>query len=77
MPIKVAFIGAGRVGFTRKLSRDILTVPELQDTRFALHDISERNLDMLRRFGYYSPESNGRLCEDVPWYRKRPDEVER
>ncbi len=47
MPIKVAFIGAGSVGFTRGLTRDILTVPELQDTRFAFHDINRRNLDMV------------------------------
>lgn len=32
-------------------------------------------LDMLRRFGYYSTESNGHLSEYVPWYRKRPDEI--
>ncbi len=49
MPIKVAFIGAGSIGFARKLFRDILAVPELQDTHFALFDISERNLDMIAR----------------------------
>ncbi|MFD1886629.1 alpha-glucosidase/alpha-galactosidase [Paenibacillus wenxiniae] len=32
-------------------------------------------IDMLRRFGYYSTESNGHLSEYVPWYRKRPEEV--
>jgi alpha-galactosidase len=47
MPIKVAFIGAGSIGFTRRLFRDILHVPELQDTRFAFTDISKRNLDMV------------------------------
>jgi alpha-galactosidase len=47
MPINVAFIGAGSVGFTRTLFRDILTVPELQDTHFAMTDISRRNLDMI------------------------------
>jgi alpha-galactosidase len=47
VPITVAFIGAGSVGFTRKLALDILTVPELRDTRFALHDINEHNLDMV------------------------------
>lgn len=47
MPVKVAFIGAGSVGFTRTLTRDLLTVPELQDIHVALHDISERNLDMV------------------------------
>ena len=30
---------------------------------------------MLRRFGYYSTESNGHLSEYVPWYRKRPSEI--
>jgi len=47
MPIKVAFIGAGSVGFTRRLFRDILTVPELQETRFSFTDINKRNLDMI------------------------------
>lgn len=32
-------------------------------------------IDMLRRFGYYSTESNGHLSEYVPWYRKRPDDT--
>jgi len=49
VPIKVAFIGAGSVGFTRGLFRDILTVPELQDTVFGMTDISKRNLDMVVR----------------------------
>ena len=30
MPIKIAVIGAGSIGFTRRLMRDILSVPELQ-----------------------------------------------
>ena len=47
MPIKVAFIGAGSVGFTRGLTLDMLKVPELQDTRFAFHDISKQNLEMV------------------------------
>ena len=34
-------------------------------------------IDMLRRFGYYSTESNGHLSEYVAWYRKRPDEIGR
>ena len=32
-------------------------------------------IDILRRFGYYSTESNGHLSEYVAWYRKRPDEI--
>ena len=34
-------------------------------------------IDVLRRFGYYSTESNGHLSEYLPWYRKRPDELAR
>jgi alpha-galactosidase len=49
MPVKIAFIGAGSIGFTRTLVRDILTVPELQDSTLAFTDISERNLDMVTR----------------------------
>jgi alpha-galactosidase len=32
-------------------------------------------IDVLRRFGYYSTESNGHLSEYLPWYRKRPREI--
>jgi len=32
-------------------------------------------IDMLKRFGYYSTESNGHLSEYVPWYRKNPKEI--
>ncbi len=34
-------------------------------------------IDILRRFGYYSTESNGHLSEYLPWYRKRPAEIDR
>lgn len=47
MVVKVAFIGAGSIGFCRRLAQDVLAVPELCDTHFALHDISKRNLDMV------------------------------
>ena len=47
MPVKVAIVGAGSIGFTRGLFRDILSVPELQDTVFAFTDISAQNLDMI------------------------------
>src|SRR3954469_11574575 len=40
-------IGAGSIGFTRRLMRDILAVPELADTEFALTDISQANLEMV------------------------------
>jgi len=47
--LKIAIIGAGSVGFTKKLVTDILSVPELQDLEFALTDIDERNLTMVRQ----------------------------
>ncbi len=47
MGIKIAFIGAGSIGFTRTLMRDVLGVPELQDTAFSFMDINKRNLDMV------------------------------
>jgi alpha-galactosidase len=47
--LKIAIIGAGSVGFTKKLVTDLLCVPELQDLELALTDISEHNLTMVRR----------------------------
>ena len=47
MPMKIAVIGAGSIGFTRRLFRDLLAVPEFQDTRFAFTDIDKRNLEMV------------------------------
>jgi alpha-galactosidase len=47
MAIKIAMIGAGSVGFTRRLMQDILAVPELADTHFALMDIAPHNLEMV------------------------------
>ncbi|WOO42227.1 alpha-glucosidase/alpha-galactosidase [Rubellicoccus peritrichatus] len=44
---KITFIGAGSIGFTRRLVADILTVPEMADTLFAFTDISKANLDMV------------------------------
>ncbi len=47
MSVTVAMIGAGSIGFTRRLVQDILAVPEMAGTTFHLTDISERNLDMV------------------------------
>ena len=47
MAIKIAMIGAGSIGFTRRLMSDVLAVPEFADATFAFTDISERNLDMV------------------------------
>lgn len=45
--IRIAMIGAGSIGFTRRLMMDILSVPELRDTEFHFMDISEENLEMI------------------------------
>ena len=58
MPIKVAVIGAGSIGFTLRLMRDILSVPELADTEFAFHDINRRNLDMIARLARRDIKAN-------------------
>lgn len=34
-------------------------------------------IDVLRRFGYYSTESNGHLSEYLPWYRKRTLDIKK
>lgn len=46
---KVAFIGAGSLGFTRALVRDLLTFPRLEDATIALMDIDEERLDFAKR----------------------------
>jgi alpha-galactosidase len=58
-------IGAGSIGFTRRLLQDILAVPELADTTFAFTDISQRNLDMVTQ-----------LCERDIAANKLPARIE-
>ena len=58
--------------------RDML--PFLYDAISQHPEIAPREparLDVLKRFGYFSTESNGHFSEYVPWYRKRPEELER
>jgi alpha-galactosidase len=71
MAIKVAVIGAGSVGFTRGICRDILTVPELQDTEFAYHDINEQNLDMVVQLMKRDIEANGVPAKVVSTLNRR------
>lgn len=59
MPRKIAFIGAGSIGFTRGLLRDILSVPELADSRIAFMDINPHNLDMVTRLCQRDIDHNG------------------
>ena len=57
--MKIAIVGAGSIGFTRRLVRDILSVPELADTRFAFQDISQDNLDKVAALCRRDVEANG------------------
>src|SRR5262249_34983169 len=60
--LRIAMIGAGSIGFTRKLLADILTVPEFAETVFAFTDISENNLDMVAQLARRDIEGNGLLA---------------
>lgn len=46
---KIAFIGAGSLGFTRNLVGDILTFPRLADAEIALMDIDPERLASAQR----------------------------
>lgn len=48
MSKKIAFIGAGSLGFTRGLVRDLLTFPAFQDATLALMDIDEERLNFAK-----------------------------
>ena len=66
-------------------------VAQIVATSLMIHAFSLRNfavgtvysktekvrIDVLKRFGVYSTESNGHLSEYLPWYRKRPEEITR
>ena len=58
-PFKVAFIGAGSIGFTRGLLADLLTVPEFSDIEIAFTDINPDNLRMVTQLCQRDIEENG------------------
>ena len=57
--MKITFIGAGSVEFTRKMVSDLVMVPEFQSIEIALMDISQRNLDLIERVLAVDLKSNG------------------
>ena len=59
MSFKIAFIGAGSVGFTRRLLSDLLTVPEFHDVEVSFTDINPHNLDMVYQLCQRDIEANG------------------
>jgi len=62
---KIAFIGAGSLGFTRGLVRDILTFPLLTDATICLMDVDPERLDFSKR-----------ACERIVELGKYPARVE-
>ena len=56
---KVTFIGAGSIGFTRKLLEDMLAVPEFHNIEVAFTDINQRNLDMVTQLCQRDIDANG------------------
>lgn len=59
MSFKVAFIGAGSIGFTRGLLADLLTVPEFHDIRISFTDINPDNLRMVTQLCQRDIDENG------------------
>ncbi len=57
----------------RPVSRDELTAAFESHPVFSQQE--KVRIDVLKRFGFYSTESNGHLSEYLPWYRKRPDQI--
>ena len=58
----------------RDLTRELLAL--LENHPFVGQQEKVR-IDVLRRFGHFSTESNGHLSEYLAWYRKRPEDVQR
>jgi len=59
MSFKIAFIGAGSLGFTRGLLRDILSVEELRDIQIAFTDVNPDNLEMVKQICQRDIDKNG------------------
>ncbi|MHC1786403.1 MAG: alpha-glucosidase/alpha-galactosidase [Christensenellales bacterium] len=57
--LKIAFVGAGSIGFTRGLLADILSVPELKDIDVSFMDINPHNLEMVTQLCQRDIDKNG------------------
>ena len=57
--MRVVFIGAGSVVFTRNLTRDILTFPELRDAEIVLMDIDADRLSRAEKLVSRMAETAG------------------
>lgn len=59
MSFKISIIGAGSVGFTRDMVRDILSVKEFADIELSFTDINQQNLDMAMQLVQRDIDANG------------------
>ena len=59
MSFKIAFIGAGSIGFTRNLFTDLMSVPEFRGLEVAFTDINEKNLEMVADLCQNDLDANG------------------
>lgn len=57
--IRIAFVGAGSVVFTRQLLHDILSFPELSDAAIALHDIDPERLELAATLAGHAAKALG------------------
>ncbi|HJQ28482.1 MAG TPA: hypothetical protein VJ827_04025, partial [Rubrobacter sp.] len=57
--LKIAFIGAGSVVFTKSLMTDTLSFPELHGTTIALHDIDPERLETAGMMARWTSEQLG------------------
>lgn len=71
MPVKIAVIGAGSIGFTRGLMKDILSVPELRDAEFRFTDINAQNLDMITQLARRDIKANKLPARIIPTTDRR------
>src|SRR5919199_2006925 len=57
--MKLAFIGAGSVEFTKSLLTDVLTFPELHGSTIALHDVDAERLETAGMMARWTSERLG------------------
>ncbi|MEG2018784.1 MAG: alpha-glucosidase/alpha-galactosidase, partial [Clostridium sp.] len=59
MSFKIAFIGAGSIGFTRGLFTDLMSIPAFHNIEVAFTDINQHNLDMVTQLCQRDLDENG------------------
>ncbi|MFE5322647.1 alpha-glucosidase/alpha-galactosidase [Paenibacillus sp. NPDC056579] len=69
--LKIAMIGAGSIGFTRRLVMDILAVEEFRNAQFRFMDIDEENLRMATNLCRHMIESHSLPATIVPTTNQR------